>query len=60
MAATRIGPFHLAAGWSRGNAATVWLASFFTMMALLNAALLVAAMLVRRRVGHRKVADLGI
>ncbi|MCE7903454.1 MAG: MFS transporter [Gammaproteobacteria bacterium PRO9] len=31
MAATRIGPFHLAAGWSRGNAATVWLASFFTI-----------------------------
>lgn len=31
MAGARIGPFHLATGWSRGNAATVWLASFFTI-----------------------------
>lgn len=27
----RIGPFWFAPGWSRGNAATVWLASFFTI-----------------------------
>jgi len=30
-AGLRLGPFGLAAGWSRGNAATVWLASFFTI-----------------------------
>jgi len=30
-AATRLGPFWFAPGWSRGNAATVWLASFFTI-----------------------------
>jgi MFS family permease len=27
----RLGPFRFAPGWSRGNAATVWLASFFTI-----------------------------
>jgi len=28
---TRLGPFWFAPGWSRGNAATVWVASFFTI-----------------------------
>ncbi len=27
----RLGPFLFSPGWSRGNAATVWLASFFTI-----------------------------
>ncbi|MEQ1802063.1 MAG: MFS transporter [Gammaproteobacteria bacterium] len=30
-ATASLGPFAFAAGWSRGNAATVWLASFFTI-----------------------------
>ena len=30
-AGARLGPFRFAPGWSRGNAATVWLASFFTI-----------------------------
>jgi MFS family permease len=30
-AASRLGPFQFAPGWSRGNAATVWLASFVTI-----------------------------
>jgi len=30
-ACASLGPFRFAPGWSRGNAATVWLASFFTI-----------------------------
>jgi MFS family permease len=31
LVGARLGPFRFAPGWSRGNAATVWLASFFTI-----------------------------
>jgi len=31
LANAQLGPFRFAAGWSRGNAYTVWLASFFTI-----------------------------
>jgi MFS family permease len=60
----RIGPFWFTPGWSRGNAATVWLASVFTIglaafMSLLQPYLLNAVLDVPRAEQGRLTGQLG-